>query len=224
MTPDLSVPAATDTWRALPEAKRARIEAAALEAFATHGYDGASLTRLVAALGIAKGSLYQYFGGKLGLFVHLLQEAARRKQAAVQPALPEGEHPLEQLRALYVRGLAFWRDEPRWAALPLRLAQPSQEPALAALHAQLDDAARAFLRERLAAGRAAGQVRDDLPLDALVAFVHATLAVGLRDLLLARAGVTLADLPDRPLAIDEATLIATVDHALAFVRGGADPC
>jgi len=219
----MAVPSATATWWALPEGKRQRIEDAAITTFTIHGYDQASLTRLVADLGIAKGSIYQYFeGGKLGLFVHLLQEAVRRKLAAVQPELPrDGDPELAQLRALYVRGLSFWRSEPRWAALLLSLERPSREPALAMLSAKAQQSGRDFLRERLRAGQQAGTVRDDIPLDALTELVHATVSVGLRRLLFERARVQLADLPAHPLALSDDELITTVDHALAYVRHGA---
>jgi TetR/AcrR family transcriptional regulator len=59
------------------EAKRARIVEAALRHFAEHGYRAARIEDLSAQLGVAKGSIFQYFGSKGGLFIEVYQKAVR---------------------------------------------------------------------------------------------------------------------------------------------------
>lgn len=59
------------------EAKRARIVEAALRHFAEHGYHAARIEDLSAQLGVAKGSIFQYFGSKGGLFVEVYKKAVR---------------------------------------------------------------------------------------------------------------------------------------------------
>ncbi len=49
------------TFFNLPEEKRQKILECALDEFAAHDYDSASVSKIVAKAGIAKGSLYQYF-------------------------------------------------------------------------------------------------------------------------------------------------------------------
>src|SRR5690606_7275086 len=44
---------------------------AALEEFASHGFNEASLNRIIDAAGISKGSMYYYFDGKEDLFAHV---------------------------------------------------------------------------------------------------------------------------------------------------------
>ena len=66
------------TFRQLPPDKQERVLTAALAEFADQGYQAASLNRLVARAGIAKGSLYQYFPNKEGIFRHLFQFALDR--------------------------------------------------------------------------------------------------------------------------------------------------
>jgi AcrR family transcriptional regulator len=63
------------TFLNLPADKRERFLALALEEFAEHDYAGASVSRLVARAGIAKGSVYQYFTDKEDLFLHLVEHA-----------------------------------------------------------------------------------------------------------------------------------------------------
>src|SRR5512139_2319919 len=66
---------ALSTFRHLPPDKQERVLDAALNEFADQGYHQASLNRLVAQAGIAKGSLYQYFPNKEGIFRHIFQLA-----------------------------------------------------------------------------------------------------------------------------------------------------
>jgi TetR/AcrR family transcriptional regulator len=59
------------------EAKRARIVEAATQHFAEHGYHDARVGDIAAALGIAKGSVFQHFGSKDGLFFEVYKRAVR---------------------------------------------------------------------------------------------------------------------------------------------------
>lgn len=67
--------AVTDRFKKLDPAKQQRILDAAVEEFAQHGFIQASMNRVVQRLGIAKGSLFQYFGNKEGLFSFIFDHA-----------------------------------------------------------------------------------------------------------------------------------------------------
>ena len=59
------------------EAKRARIVDAAMRHFAEQGYHAARVGDIAAQLGIAKGSVFQHFGSKDGLFFEVYKKAVR---------------------------------------------------------------------------------------------------------------------------------------------------
>ncbi|MGA8238282.1 MAG: TetR/AcrR family transcriptional regulator, partial [Candidatus Sulfotelmatobacter sp.] len=59
------------------EAKRSRIIDAATQHFAENGYHAARVGDIAAALGIAKGSIFQHFGSKDGLFFEVYKRAVR---------------------------------------------------------------------------------------------------------------------------------------------------
>ncbi|MGO9127788.1 MAG: TetR/AcrR family transcriptional regulator [Terriglobales bacterium] len=59
------------------EGKRNRIVDAAMRHFAEQGYDAARVGDLAAMLGIAKGSIFQHFGSKDGLFFEAYKKAVR---------------------------------------------------------------------------------------------------------------------------------------------------
>jgi AcrR family transcriptional regulator len=61
------------TFLNLPEEKRSAFLKIALQEFANHDYNSASISKIVEKAGIAKGSLYQYFEDKQDLFLYLLQ-------------------------------------------------------------------------------------------------------------------------------------------------------
>src|ERR1700741_1808053 len=59
------------------EAKRARIIDAAMRHFAEQVYRAARVADIAAQLGIAKGSVFQHFGSKDGLFFEVYKKAVR---------------------------------------------------------------------------------------------------------------------------------------------------
>ena len=69
-------------YRSMPlrprsEGKRTRIIDAAMRHFAEQGYHAARVGDIAAALGIAKGSVFQHFGSKDGLFFEVYKKAVR---------------------------------------------------------------------------------------------------------------------------------------------------
>src|SRR5689334_16384089 len=73
-TPSIAKPVKV---RPRTEAKRARIIDAAMRHFAEHGYDAARVGDIAGELGIAKGSIFQHFGSKDGLFFEVYKRAVR---------------------------------------------------------------------------------------------------------------------------------------------------
>jgi len=65
------------TLRPRSQAKRSRIIDAAMKHFAERGYHDARMADIAAALGIAKGSIFQHFGSKDGLFLEVYKRAVR---------------------------------------------------------------------------------------------------------------------------------------------------
>src|SRR6266853_5741242 len=59
------------------EAKRSRIVEIAMQHFAENGYQAARVGDIAATLGIAKGSIFQHFGSKDGLFFEVYKRSVR---------------------------------------------------------------------------------------------------------------------------------------------------
>src|SRR6266576_5206657 len=60
------------------ESRRAEILDGARRAFARYGYEGATVARLEAEIGLSRGAIFNYFGSKRDLFVQLSLAENRR--------------------------------------------------------------------------------------------------------------------------------------------------
>jgi TetR/AcrR family transcriptional regulator len=101
------------------EAKRARIVDAALRHFAEQGYHAARIEDLSAQLGVAKGSIFQYFGSKGGLFLEAYKKAVHSFPAYLEcPAQVREKGFFEILRYWLLRTERLVRED--W--IPYRVA------------------------------------------------------------------------------------------------------
>src|SRR5262245_12796339 len=73
MATDLQSPRRARSARA--EAKRQLIVSCAMRHFAEHGYQGARIEDMATELQIAKGSIFQHYGSKAGLFLEAYRQA-----------------------------------------------------------------------------------------------------------------------------------------------------
>lgn len=74
------------TFFNLDPKRRQMVIDASIAEFAKHPYEQASLTRIVEDCGIAKGSMYQYFEGKLDLYLYIVDLAYSKKRVYVGDA------------------------------------------------------------------------------------------------------------------------------------------
>lgn len=131
--------------------------AAAIRAFVDHGYEGASLSAILAAAGMSKGQFYHHFDGKEGLYVGVCEALVARKRAhfAAHP-LPAADDPFDALEAALRAGLVFARAHPDLDAFGRAFLRERGRPifdrVLRALPLALDDGVRAALARGVAAG------------------------------------------------------------------------
>ncbi|BBY53766.1 TetR/AcrR family transcriptional regulator [Mycobacterium koreense] len=147
-------------------ARRHQILAGARRCFAEHGYEGATVRRLEAAIGLSRGAIFHHFRDKDTLFFELAREDAERM---AQVATREG---LIQV----MRDLLAAPDEFDWLATRLEIARkrrndPEFNRGWAERSAELDAATTARLRRQKQAGR----IRDDVPAPVLHCYLDLVL-------------------------------------------------
>jgi TetR/AcrR family transcriptional regulator len=167
--------AAFSTFRHLPPDKQERVLDAALSEFAEQGYQAASLNRVVAAAGIAKGSLYQYFPNKEGIFNYIFRHAlqlVRRTLTSVKEETLE-ENFFVRLEKSLLAGVRFSREHPKVFSLYLKIQfdknVPFREEFLAAVRRYATEYFASLVRR----AQAKGELRPGVPKDAALFLLDA---------------------------------------------------
>ena len=148
------------------------VSTVALE-FAAHGYEGASLSRIVREAGTSKGGLYYWFEDKQDLFVHTAGTVLSPLGIAVGKPGPVGsvEGFWSAVLGMFERGWAFLRAD-QTALSMLRVAVRGRAAGdLNRGWKELTADSMGAATEIVLLGRTVGAVRDDLPSDLLIAMV-----------------------------------------------------
>jgi AcrR family transcriptional regulator len=210
------------TFLNLPPDKRRRFVDAALNEFALRDYRAASVGRIVDAVGIAKGSVYQYFDGKLDLYRYLVDLAAETKFRHIDARLADDAPDFfSQVRQATFHGARFDFSEPRYASLLYHATYQPSAPETAEVSARLRAVSHAYLLGLVDAGVARGDLRTDIDRDMTVYALY-QLTVALRDFLSARFGFSFEDAvhagAGTPIRDEE--LSAVLDELVGVLRHG----
>lgn len=165
--------------RMAPERREKLFESAA-EEFTEHGYDGASLNRIIGRAGLGKSSLYYYFEDKRDLFHRLIEEVFAhfvRDIGGFDYRTLTRETFWPEIEALFLRGVAFTESHAwyvRVGQLFYRLrAQDVGRGGTGGFLGMVETWVASLLRH----GMALGVVRTDLPDALLVQSVMALVEV-----------------------------------------------
>ncbi len=167
--------AALSTFRHLPPDKQERVLDAALAEFAERGYQAASLNRMVAQAGIAKGSLYQYFPNKEGIFSYIFQYALKLVRHTLTTVKEETleENFFLRLEKSLLAGVTFSREHPRIFSLYLKIQfdknVPFREEFLAAVRRHATEYFASLVRR----ARSRGELRPGVHQDAVLFLLDA---------------------------------------------------
>ncbi len=102
------------TFFNLPQAKQDTILNAAMDEFATAGYDLSSIQKIIKTSGIARGSFYQYFTDKTDLFAEVMFIISTRKMKYIKPVLDRSQDLglFDLIKDLVKAGVEFGINDP----------------------------------------------------------------------------------------------------------------
>jgi AcrR family transcriptional regulator len=144
-----------------------------LAEFAAHGFQDASLNRLIESAGISKGSMYYYFDGKEDLYAYVARVELERMLARVGPFdIPAAGDPdvfWSVLESYHLRLMSSLGAVPQLAALIRGWITTSGPPAMQQAQQEMEKAV--WMERVLAAGQQIGAIRTDLPSGLLIAVV-----------------------------------------------------
>lgn len=153
-----------------PDRQRRLFDVAAQE-FAAHGFEGASLNRILAQSGMSKSSLYYYFDDKADLFTTMIERslaALLNEIGGLDPGTLTAETYWHTFEARYREGLLAVDRNPALVRLGGIFYQLRAVPGTGAATGRLFEAARQWVEAALARGQALGVVRRDLPQSLLI--------------------------------------------------------
>jgi AcrR family transcriptional regulator len=151
--------------------KRKRLLVAAANEFASHGFEGASLNRILDSAGLSKGALYYYFDDKADLFATVVEQAWASLLPVVGFEVAELDAATfwSRLSDQYMRLLERASVEPWLVASGKSIySLPAAERERGVVGEQFQRARR-WLLDLVRRGQTVGAVRTDLPEDLLVA-------------------------------------------------------
>lgn len=161
------------TFYNLPEKKRNKIINLSLLEFAQHSYRTASLSRIVEKAGIVKGSMYQYFKNKKGLYLYLIDFTTNRKLSYLDRHLDSSIRDFyilyKQLVFLAVKydlgniGKSLFT----YNALNNRSDKEMREIAM-----EMKEKKRDFLKKYVLTARERGQIRKDVDVDLITCTIN----------------------------------------------------
>jgi len=198
------------TFFNLPDDKRALICNIAIEEFAAHSFEQASINRIVAKTNIAKGSFYQYFENKKDLFFYLMQLAADEKLTYLAPVMrnPQQRDFFALLREMYLSGIRFAVEHPQYAEISKKLLENKGTPIFEEFMDVNIPAAYELFQTLLESAMTRGEVRSDIDVK-----LFAYLIAAMNTLVLEYYTEFVA--PD----YDE-KMLATIDQFINFLRHG----
>ncbi len=207
----------TQTFFNLPETKRQAFIQAAIDEFADNDYANASITRIVARVGIAKGSVYQYFQDKRDLYLYLLDLAAQEKLALLRDARPPdpGMSIFAYLRWLLSTGAQFQLVHPRLAQVAYRALYgdiPFHDETLV----RMKVAAYEYISQLVEQGLARGDIDPDIDPELAVFVIH-SLSMELGNFILQRQGIDPAALSQGHMHVFDTPEIARIFDQLVRV-------
>ena len=154
--------------------KQETILRAAGEEFAEKGFEAASINRIIQRSGMSKGSVYYYFEDKADLFATTLERSIQRIMEEIGWFSLEVLGPDEfwgALMELTHRTVAWAQRNDWWIKLHRAFHRLQQEAGASAASARLMEVGRGWWKSIIERGQVLGVIRNDLPLDLLVATV-----------------------------------------------------
>ena len=170
--------------------KRTAILTAAAEEFGAHGFEAASMNRIIESAGTSKGSMYYYFEDKEDLYATVVRDTVQRFLAycGIPKPVSDADGYWAEVERFTRKGMDYYAIDPNLAGVIRSLSHggtssgPLQE-ARTTLASWTD----AFLT----IGQSVGAVRDDMPKSLIIA-VAVALSEGI-DLWLAEHVEALGD-------------------------------
>jgi TetR/AcrR family transcriptional regulator len=164
-----------DTFKNLDSGKQDKILETAIDEFAQYGFSLASMNRMVQRLGIAKGSLFQYFGSKEGLFRFVFDNAVELVRRTLRKVKQESTTTdfFERIYRSLLAGIEFIDRYPRVYQIYLKMMFQENFPLRSQFLQQVHLFSAEYLTPMVEDSIARGELRSDLDVTMTVFYLDA---------------------------------------------------
>ncbi len=168
---------AKKTFFNLPEEKQKRVLETAIEEFSRKGYEGASINLIVSKLGIAKGSIYQYFANKKSLFLYIFDVAVELIRKTLKRVKEETKHEpvFERIRKSLLVGVDFIEQHPFIYRVYLKMMFEREAPFRQELLQKIRLFSSEYLTSLLMEGKERGEIRKNVDMKVAVFLLDAVM-------------------------------------------------
>ena len=165
------------TFNNLPDQKREAIILTVLEEFSENGYRKTSINTIVGRLGIAKGSIFQYFKDKEGLFLFIFNLSLEKVKDHLRTVRDQtrDQDLFVRLEKTLQAGVDFIQTHPLVYRLYLRVMFESHIPCRQEILASIRGYSHDFLKALVMTAHARGELRDDIQPDVAAFILDAVL-------------------------------------------------
>ncbi len=168
---------AKKTFFNLAEEKQKRVLETAIEEFSERGYEGASINLIVSKLGIAKGSIYQYFTNKKSLFLHIFDYAVELVRKTLKEVKNETKDDpvFERIKKSLLVGVDFIDKNPSIYRIYLKMMFEREAPFRQDLLHKIRLFSSEYLTSLLTEGKEKGEIRKDVDVKVAVFLLDAVM-------------------------------------------------
>lgn len=168
---------AKKTFFNLPEEKQRQVLETAIEEFSEKGYEGASINMIVSKLGIAKGSIYQYFTNKKSLFLYIFEYAVEVVRKTLKQVKSETRDApvFERIKKSLLVGVDFIEQHPSIYRIYLKMMFEREAPFRQELLQRIRLFSSEYLTSLFTEGKERGEIRKDVDVKAAVFLLDAVM-------------------------------------------------
>jgi AcrR family transcriptional regulator len=167
-----------DTFFNLPDEKRDSITIVSLEEFARNNYKSASISNIVDKLGIAKGSMYQYFENKKDLYAYIVEVSANTRMDFVMNNLESFTGDIYSLMKHLIKARTeFDVKYPLYkAVLANMLNEKFKDDELNRMQVRLNNLGESTIKDIIIKRQINGEIRRDITPDMMGFFISYVLS------------------------------------------------
>lgn len=157
------------TFMNLSKERQKEIMDTCLKEFALHNYNEVSLSKIIAKLGLAKGSFYRYFESKRELYEYLVEYAKELNVGLFEKTLQDpGDDILSAWSRFYLHAAKLDNEDPAFGGFGYKVSQERDNVVLGNVALKSKMRGLEVLKELFVEQQKKGNIRDDLDVDQMI--------------------------------------------------------